>query len=150
MDSASGYKPPLVIFNRSLALSTTVQLGTPAAAKNMFTFAYRITFDDIREAEAIYHEAAKRNLLALTTIDAPSIMNPESAEKTGYELMMSGRSSPAINYADLGAGIVEVAQRRSEFEGKAVAVSATGSVKQSFGLGFAYMLLGLKNRFIPF
>lgn len=150
MDTTSAYERPTVMFNRSLALSSTVQLGAPAPAKKMFAFAYGAVFDDIQAAEAVYQDAVKRKLLTMITIDAPSIMNPESATCTGYELLMSGSSSTTINYSDLGAAIVEIAQRCSEFEGKAVGISATGKVEESCGLGAAYMLLGLKNRLTPF
>jgi hypothetical protein len=51
-----------------------------------------------------------------------------------------------LSYADLGAAFCEVAERRDEFAGKAVAVTATGTVNQTWRTLVGFMATGAKGR----
>ena len=55
-----------------------------------------------------------------------------------------------IGYADLGAEIVEVVMRERELLGCAVGVAATGEVRETWGSGGKYTLLGGRLRLLPF
>ena len=74
----------------------------------------------------LYNAAEKNELLACVAVDGPNLMDAEGTVPTGYELIRQGTSSLSLSYSDLGKAMVEIGQRREEFEGKAVGVSATG------------------------
>jgi len=54
-----------------------------------------------------------------------------------------------LNYADFGRAMVELGQRREEFGGKSVGVSATGAVRAEVFVNLWRLMLGLKSRLIP-
>jgi len=61
-------------------------------------------------------------------------------------LILDETQAPALSYADLGAAFCEVAERRDEFVGKAVGVTATGPVNHTVGTLVGYMAVGVKGR----
>lgn len=79
-------------------------------------------------------------------IDPPSIHDADGTTPTGYKLVLNEKQDPALSYAHLGAAFCEVAERRVEFGGKAVGVTATGTVNQTMGTLFGYMATGVKGR----
>jgi hypothetical protein len=58
----------------------------------------------------------------------------------------TGTASAGVNYADLGAAFLEIAERKDEFKGMGVGVSATGTVREQWGVLFGYQMVGLKGR----
>ncbi|KAK5109282.1 hypothetical protein LTR62_007156 [Meristemomyces frigidus] len=144
------YKPPVVLFNRSLSLSTEVKLPIPGFMKNFLMWGLGVIYEDLERASLLYSLAEKDELLACITADGPMLMDAEGTEATGYELLRHGTSSWYLSYADLGTALVELGQRRQEFEGRAVGVSATGKVRTTWGSSIWIMLLGLRYRLIPF
>lgn len=77
-------------------------------------------------------------------------MDPKGTEATGYKLMQRGKTTAWMNYADFGIAMVELGQRRDEFGGKIVGVSATGAVRMIVFANLWIIFLGLKSRLIPF
>jgi hypothetical protein len=70
-------------------------------------------------------------------------------ERTGHRLFIAGDTgtvSAGVNYADLGAAFLEIAQRKEEFAGMGVGVSATGAVREQWGVLLGYQMTGLKGR----
>jgi hypothetical protein len=100
--------------------------------KSFFKFVIALIYEDLERAHMLYNAAEKDELLACITVDGPTLMDGEGTEPTGYKLMRHGTSSWFLSYADLGKAMVELGQRREEFEGKAVAVSATGTYNDGY------------------
>ncbi|KAK4956887.1 hypothetical protein LTR10_006416 [Elasticomyces elasticus] len=144
------YKSPVILFNRSLTLSTEVQLPGPVFMKNFFHFVIALVYDDLERASLLYDAAEKDALLARITVDAPMLVDGDGTVATGYKLIRSGTSSWFLSYADFGKAMVELGQRRGEFEGRAVGVSATGKVRTNWGPSLWIILLGLRYRLLPF
>jgi len=149
-DQGSEYKKPVVLFNRSAAVNSEVQIPIPGFAKRFMVFAIWAIYSDLLEAEALYTNAKKDGLLTLITADGPGLMDPKGLEATGYTFVERGKISAGLNYADFGKAIVELGQRHEEFGGKVVGVSATGAVRVVIFANIWIILLGLKSRFLPF
>lgn len=64
--------------------------------------------------------------------------------------MLSGKASTMLSYADFGVAMVELGQRREEFGGKIVGISATGPVRTTVWPSLVTVLMGLKSRLFPF
>jgi oxidoreductase AflX len=79
-------------------------------------------------------------------IDPGALHDPDGVEPTGHELLITEKPAPEINYADLGAAMVEVAERREQFRGVAVMPSATGQVRETWHLLRGFLLRGLYGR----
>ncbi|KAK5715152.1 hypothetical protein LTR15_010569 [Elasticomyces elasticus] len=144
------YKDPVILFNRSLTLSKEVQLPGPVFMKNFFHFVIALVYDDLERASLLYDAAEKDALLARITVDAPMLVDGDGTVATGYKLIRSGTSSWFLSYADFGKAMVELGQRRGEFEGRAVGVSATGKVRTTWVPSLWIILLGLRYRLLPF
>jgi hypothetical protein len=149
-DRESEYNTPVLLFNRSLALNSDVQLPVPGFIKRFTVFAIWYIYEDLLKAGAVYAGAEKDGLLTYITADGPALMGPNRTEATGYKLMERGKSSATLNYADFGIAIVELGQRREEFGGKVVGISATGAVRTDILGNIWIIILGLKSRLIPF
>ncbi|ORY10136.1 hypothetical protein BCR34DRAFT_655451 [Clohesyomyces aquaticus] len=127
-DRESEYSTPVVLFNRSMALNSDVQLPVPGFIKRFTVFAIWHIYEDLLKAGAVYAGAEKDGLLTCITADGPGLMGPNRTEATGYKLMERGKASAALNYADFGIAMVELGHRREEFGGKVVGISATGAL----------------------
>lgn len=149
-DQRAEYNPPTILFNRSLSLNNEVQLPVPAFMKKLFLWILSKIYEDLENAEMIYKMAVKDDLLAYITVDGPMLMDAQGTTPTGYKLMRQGTSSWYLNYSDLGRAMVELGQRRVEFENQAVGVSATGNVRTTFGAELWILVLGLRYKMIPF
>lgn len=149
-DQGSEYKTPVVLFNRSLALNSDVQMPIPGFVKRFMVFAVWAIYEDLLKAGALYARAEKDGLLSCITADPPGLMDPKGTEATGYKLMERGKATASMNYADFGIAMVELGQRREEFGGKIVGVSATGAVRIVIFANLWIIFLGLKSRLIPF
>jgi NAD(P)H-binding len=148
-DEGSEYKIPVVLFNRSLAVNSDVQMPMPGFVKRFMVFAVWAIYEDLLKAGALYAGAEKDGLLTCITADPPGLMD-NGTEATGYKLIQRGKGTNSMNYADFGTAVVELGQRREEFGGKVVGVSATGAVRFVFFANLWIILLGLKSRLIPF
>ncbi|KAK4554624.1 hypothetical protein LTR86_008126 [Recurvomyces mirabilis] len=144
------YQLPVILFNRSLSLNSDAQLPIPGFVKKFTVFALWLIYEDLLKAGTIYEKAEKDGLLTCITADPPGLMDPERTEPTGYKFLVRGKTSATINYADLGAAMVELGQRRKEFEGTTIAISATGAVRVDVLSNLLIIFLGLKSRLSPF
>jgi hypothetical protein len=149
-DQGSECKTPVVLFNRSLALNSDVQMPIPGFLKRFTVFALWAIYEDLLKAGALYARAEKDGLLTCITADGPGLMDPKGTEATGYKLMQRGKTTAWMNYADFGIAMVELGQRREEFGGKIVGVGATGAVRIVVFANLWIIFLGLKSRLIPF
>ncbi|KAJ4145931.1 hypothetical protein LMH87_004762 [Akanthomyces muscarius] len=149
-DEGSEYKTPVVLFNRSLALNSDVQMPIPGFAKRFMVFAVGAIYEDLLKAGALYAKAEKDGLLTCITADPPGLMDPKGTKATGYKFVQRGKTTASINYADFGIAMVELGQRREEFGGKIVGVSATGAVRIVILANLWIIFLGLKSRLVPF
>ena len=143
------YIPPTVIQLRSASLNPALSATAPWLAHNMATFCFRYVYEDLDRACKLFSSAATKGLLhSAIVIDPPSIHDPDGTTPTGYRLLVDddAKQEPALSYADLGAAFCEVAVRREEFAGKAVGVSATGHVNETWGNLFGYIVRGMKSR----
>jgi nucleoside-diphosphate-sugar epimerase len=148
-DQGPEYKTPVVVFNRSMALNSDIQMPIPGFAKRFMVFAVWAIYEDLLKAGALYARAEKDGLLTCITADPPGLMDPKGTDATGYKFLQRGKSTASMNYADFGRAMVELGQRREEFGGKIVGVSATGPVRIVFFANLWIILLGLKSRLIP-
>jgi hypothetical protein len=152
-DKSDKYKPPLLIFNRSELINPALPSGAPGFLIAIPTFALGYLMRDLQNACKLYATAANENppLLSYILVDPPGLHDADRVEGTGYEFVRQGKLQPALNYADLGAAMVELAGKAGEeYRNQAVGVSATGEVKESFGNLFGFLLQGLRSRLSPF
>jgi len=138
------YRSPTVLQIRSASLNPTLCADMPWMAKTMAEYCFHYVYEDLREACKLYESAP--GLLEYIYVDPPSIHDPDGTTPTGFELTLDGPQSEALSYADLGAAFVELAERKGEFVGKAVGVSATGKVNLTVGKLLPFMATGLKSR----
>lgn len=140
------YKAPTILQLRSASLNPQDPGGW--LARNMAWFCFYHIYTDLDRACKLL-AATGPEILHYISIDPPSIHDAEGTTRTGYKIFTDAtqeKQEPAINYADLGAAFCEVAERREEFRGEAVLVSATGEVKQTWGPLMGYMRQGLVSR----
>ncbi|KUJ17018.1 uncharacterized protein LY89DRAFT_70009 [Mollisia scopiformis] len=148
-DQGSEYETPVVLFTRSVALNSDVQLPIPGFAKRFMVFAIWAIYEDLLNAGEVYAEAEKDGLLTCITADPPGLMD-NKMEATGHKFIQRGKTTASMNYADFGIAMVELGQRREEFGGKIVGVAATGAVRIIIFANLWIIFLGLKSRLIPF
>jgi len=149
-DEGSEYKAPAVVLIRSLSLNSDVKISVPGFMKSFFIWAIWFVYEDLIKACGLYSVAEKDGLLTLITADPPMLMDPEGTKATGYEIMLSGKASSRLSYADFGVAMVELGQRREEFGGKIVGISATGPVRTTVWPSLVTVFMGLKSRLFPF
>ncbi|KAK5720266.1 hypothetical protein LTR15_007539 [Elasticomyces elasticus] len=144
------YKVPVILFNRSMGLNSDIKFLPADFVKRFTQWAMWCLFEDLLKAAELYAKAEGHGLLTFITADPPAMMAANGTEATGYKLIQRGKAAPTLNYADFGRAMVELGQRREEFGGKIVGVSATGAVRMEVLVNLQRLLLGLKTRLIPF
>jgi len=144
----SAYRTPTIIQLRSVSLNPTYKAATPWLAHKFVTFCFHYVYADLDRACKLFASTAASSpgLLNYIFVDPPSIHDADGTTPTGYELMLDGKQEPALSYADLGAAFCELAERKDEFAGKEVCVSATGAVNLTWGVLVGYMATGIKGR----
>jgi oxidoreductase AflX len=145
-DSPTEYKPPTVVVLSSGAINPQFSKVVLKAFKVILDTALFHAYEDLRRAEAFYKSVAQDDLLNVVFAQPLAIMAGDVP--TGYELSTT-RCAKVVSYADLGAGIVEMAERGEEFVGKGVTVVATGDVKGNWGPNLKSLVKGLYARFLP-
>jgi len=120
----------------------------PWVAKTMASFCFHYVYEDLRRACELYESASSAGLLQYIYVDPPSIHDPDGTVPTGYALVVEpeGPLTEMLSYSDLGAAFVELAERRDEFAGVAVGVTATGKVNVTMGKLFPFIVAGFKSR----
>jgi hypothetical protein len=142
------YVKPTAIVIRSNSLNPEFSSRTPALLHRWLWFVLYYVYSDLEKASKIYEDEAA-GLLEYVFVDAPALFDSEGVERTGHRLFTAGdtgTASAGVNYADLGAAFLEIAERKDEFKGMGVGVSATGTVREQWGVLFGYQMVGLKGR----
>lgn len=143
-----GYIKPTVIIIRAAPLNPDLESHMPRLVKQWLWFVLYHIYSDLEKASKIYQNAAP-GLLEYAFVDAPALFDADGLERTGHRLILdgdTGEASAGVNYADLGAAFMEIADRKDECAGKSVGVSATGAVREEWGTLLWYQLEGLKGR----
>ena len=146
------YKTPAILVLRAITLNEKFNPGTNSPA--FLFFALRHLYDAMVDANKIYEAKAKENpgLLDIIYVDPPAIHDEEGTTTTGFRLDTKPYNEDSaaghnLSYADLGAAYCEIAQRRKEFVGQGVAVTATGEVKTTWGSNMYFLAGGILGRF---
>ncbi|KAF2165977.1 hypothetical protein M409DRAFT_23704 [Zasmidium cellare ATCC 36951] len=148
--SPETYTPPTLLLNRSSALNPHLQVPISTPFSHFLHFAIHNIYFDLSRAVDLLH-STPASLLKYILLDAPNLFHPFSPEtKTGYEVVTEGAMSLAVNYADFGDAVVEIAGRRGEFRGRGVGVSATGAVVPAWGPNLYLLAVGTWGRLNPF
>lgn len=145
--SNDDYEPPTILQLRSASLNPRLSCQVPTPVYWMVSFCLHYSHEDILRACQLYEAAAAKGLLHYTYIDPPTIHDANGKTRTGYRLISHEKQDTALSYADLGAAFCEVAERRDDFVNAAVGVTATGKVKETWGVLAGYLLEGAKGRF---
>lgn len=143
------YETPAIIQLRSASLNP--KAAQPWIAKNGAWFCFYHIYKDLDRACKLYESSAEETpgLLSYIFVDPPSIHDADGTQATGYKLFTDGfkeKQEGAMMYADLGEAFCEIAERKEEFAGQGVFVSATGAVNVTWGPLMGYMAQGAKTR----
>jgi hypothetical protein len=147
-EQRSAYIKPTAIIIRSNSLNPDFGGHMPALVHRWLWFVLYHVYSDLEKATKIYENSAT-GLMEYIFVDAPALFDSEGVERTGHRLFIAGETgtvSAGVNYADLGAAFLEIAQRKEEFAGMGVGVSATGAVREQWGVLLGYQMTGLKGR----
>ncbi|MCJ1400492.1 hypothetical protein MMC11_003698 [Xylographa trunciseda] len=144
----SAYKAPTIIQLRSASLNPIFKAALPWVAQQIAPFCFHYIYTDLDRACNLLASsvADSPGLLKYIFVDPPSIHDADGTTPTGYKIIVDGKQEPSLSYADLGAAFCEVAERKDEFAGMAVGVTATGPVKETWGTLVGYMAEGAKSR----
>jgi len=142
----SSYVKPTVLVLRAMPVNPALAGEAPGLIHGALMWILHYCYADHRRASALYHTAADHGVLEVIFVDPPALHDSESAERTGYELKLEGPMGGSLNYADLGAAFVEIADRRSEFAAKGVGVAGTGHIRAQWGVLLGYQWEALKAR----
>ena len=147
-EKTPSYRPPTILHLRSASLNPPLAAQAPLLVHKTVLFCLHHAYVDLRRACALYPPAADAGLLNYVFIDPPTIHDPRGVTPTGHALLLTGREkqAPTLSYADLGAAMCEVAQRATELGGKAVGVTATGRVREEWGVLVGYLIGGALRR----
>jgi len=145
----SSYRAPTILQLRSTTLNKKQVAQTPWLVHELLMFCLYYVYSDLDRACKLYEVAAKQTpgLLKYIIVDPPALHNVD-VTPTGHELETEKLLSTNLSYADLGGAFCELAQRRKEFNGMAVGVSATGPVKTDWLTLVGYMYAGVKARIL--
>lgn len=144
----SAYQTPTIIQLRTASLNPIYEAALPWLARQLVSFCFYYIYEDLDRACKRLASSAEDSpgLLDYIFIDPPAIHDADGTTPTGYKLILDEKQDGALSYADLGAAFCEVAERRDEFVGKAVGVTATGTVNLTVGTLVGYMVTGAKGR----
>ncbi|TKA34363.1 hypothetical protein B0A50_00345 [Salinomyces thailandicus] len=147
--SIGQYTTPTILMLRTASLNKTFA-AQAGFAKHLVHFCLHYVYADLQAACDDLESTARDHpgLLDFVLVDPPAIHDPQGTTRTGHRLELERNPSSTLMYADLGAGFVEVAERRREFRGLGVGVSATGVVNETWGILAGYLGMGLKSRII--
>ncbi len=137
-EKGGGYKAPTVVVLSSSSVNPKLASATPRAVKRMLEMALNWAYADLRRAEGLYrslHDSSgdKKEAELLNVIFAqPGALVPaiEKDKPTGH-VLSTEKSSRMVSYADLGVGMVEMAEKWEELGlgWRGVSVNATGAVR---------------------
>lgn len=141
------YRRPTVLVLSSASLNAN--FPHPPA---VITTALHYLYADLRRAEALYSDCGENDPGLLEAIFAHPPATMPGTEPTGHALSTDGgnlTSMAVVSFADLGAGMVEMAARREELAWKGVMVRATGQVVADWRPNIRYLAMGLFAYYLP-
>ncbi|KAE8324404.1 Averufin oxidase A [Aspergillus sergii] len=138
----ASYQPCTIVQLRSASLNPALAAQVPVFIHRIVSFCLFANYADIKQACQYYSEAQKQGTLEYILVDPPTLHGANRIQTTGYRLISTESQATALSYADLGAAMCEIAHRQSEFHGRAVGVTATGRVHQTWGVLLRYLLEG--------
>ncbi|KAB8203758.1 Averufin oxidase A [Aspergillus parasiticus] len=142
----ASYQPCTIVQLRSASLNPALAAQVPAFVHRIVSFCLFANYADIKQACQYYSEAQKQGTLEYILVDPPTLHDANGTHPTGYRLISTEPQATALSYADLGAAMCEIAHRESEFHGRAVGVTATGRVRQTWGVLLRHLLEGGSSR----
>lgn len=150
----AGYHKPTILQLRLVSLNPVLSRSTPAFIHSTLRYCLHYVYADVESACNLYQSSAMvhKELFEYVLVDPPAIHNPDHRELFGNRLVPSNQANAAslmsktLNYSNLGAAFCDIAQRRSEFGGQSVGVSAPGEVKENWTPLYGYILGGLRSR----
>ncbi|KAL4898961.1 Averufin oxidase A [Aspergillus multicolor] len=138
-----GRRSPLTVIQlRSASLNPVLAAQVPRFVHRIVSFCLAAGYDDLRRACALYERAAREELLRYVFVDPPTLHDALGTRATGYRLITVEEQAVCLSYADLGVAMCEIADRVDELQGRAIGVTATGPVNQSWGVLAGYLLQG--------
>ncbi|OGM47485.1 sterigmatocystin biosynthesis protein stcO [Aspergillus bombycis] len=138
----ANYQPCTIVQLRSASLNPALAAQVPAFVHRIVSFCLFANYADIKQACQYYSEAQKQGTLQCILVDPPTLHDADGTQITGYRLISTESQAIALSYADLGAAMCEIAHRQDEFHGRAVGVTATGRVRQTWGVLLRHLLEG--------
>ncbi|TKA66029.1 hypothetical protein B0A49_08117 [Cryomyces minteri] len=147
---ASSYAVPTILQLRSVNSNPTLGPKESFIARSILRYCLSYVYADLDRGCELLEKTATEDpaLLDYVFVDPPGLHDSNGTTRTGHELLVTELPKMNLSYADLGAGFCEVAERRNEFKGMGVAVSATGPVNLSSSILLGYVVTGLKARWI--
>ncbi|KAL4945002.1 hypothetical protein BDV06DRAFT_232178 [Aspergillus oleicola] len=131
-----------VIQLRSASLNPALAVQVPQLVHRLVSFCLFAGYQDLRRACSLYEEAARANVLHFVLVDPPTLHDSQGTQPTGHRLIATEKQAICLSYADLGVALCEIADRAPKFYGRAVGVTATGSVKQTWGVLAGFLMRG--------
>lgn len=143
------YNPPTVLILSSASLNPHFYNQMPSFMHDFLMFALHYTYSDVAVGNQIYRSLSdpgshNAGLLNPIFIEPGGLMDPDGTEETGYEI--SHDKATSVSYADLGAGMVEIATQKEQYSDKSVAVNGTGKFKMTPLVLVRYLLRGIWAR----
>ncbi|KAL4817015.1 Averufin oxidase A [Aspergillus spinulosporus] len=139
-----------VIQLRSASLNPVLAVQVRRFVHRLVCFCLAAGYDDLRRACTLYEAAATEGLLQYVLVDPPTLHDAEGTRATGYRLIdmtdmedkEKQRQAICLSYADLGVAMCEIAGRADKLRGQAIGVTATGPVRQTWGVLAGFLLQG--------
>ena len=118
----------------------------------MLHFCLRFAYEDLEKAAQLHVQAAKETpgLFDYVFLEPGALHDSAGTTRTGHILVTTGQLPPSVSYADVGAGICEVAERTEEFRGKGVGIGAAGKFKPTWGENAWWLVSGFRYRLFHF
>lgn len=148
-EQPASYKIPTVLVLRAAILSKALSCQVPWLVVRLLWFCLYHQYADLEKGTQFLQRKAEEtpDLLNYIIVDPPAIHDPNGTTRIGHTLVLSEKQAPNLSYTDLGAGFCELAERRVQFKGKEVGVSATGHVKLTWRVQLGFLWASLKARF---
>ncbi|MCJ1406912.1 hypothetical protein MMC19_000982 [Ptychographa xylographoides] len=147
---ASSYVAPTILQLRSVNSNPTLASKESVIAHSVLRYCLYYVYADLDRGCDLLAKTKTEDptLLDYTFVDPPGLHDADGTTRTGHELLITELPKMNLSYADLGGAFCEVAEKRNEYKGMGVAVSATGPVKLTSSTLLGYVLTGLKARWI--
>lgn len=144
----TSYTKPTILQLRTASLNKTFVSHYSWLQYHAIWFCLYYCYADLDRAAKLLRSTAANTpeLLNYVFVDPPALHDADGTTRTGHELVTEREGSSGVNYADLGAAFCEIAEKRDQFKGRGVGVSATGKVNETWGVLIGYLSAGAKAR----